>query len=224
MKLVFTILSFFLFIGLVSSQKEIDVYEKKDGNKTILVARNTGKTDYTVKITITSEGMDVKPSSTVEATIPAGMMKDLATITPIPGQSWTYGYDVVFSQTLKKTTVTPLSNTAPAPSMPAATKESVQSISTTPAVDPNLSTANIILYSKPGCGRCSFAKKQLTDLGIDFEEVNTQGTSPEVNNMWTQLRNSGFKGGSVTMPVIRANGKYHYDIQDLNSFISKLKS
>ncbi len=222
MKLVFTILSCFLFIGLGISQKEIDVYEKKEGDKTLLIARNTGKADYTVKITITSEGMDVKPSSIVEATVPAGMMKEIATITPIPGQSWSYGYDVVYSQTLKKTTATPLSNTAPSPSTPA-TKES-QGASKTAAVDPGLSTANIILYSKPGCGRCSFAKKQLTDLGIAFEEVNTQSESPEVNNMWTQLRNNGFKGGSVTMPVIRANGTYHYDIKDLSELINKLKS
>ena len=92
------------------------------------------------------------------------------------------------------------------------------------SASPELSDASVILYAKAGCGRCTFAKKQLNALGISYEEVNTQSNSPEVPNMWAQMRNQGFKGGSITMPVIRVNGKYHYDIKDLESFISNLKS
>ena len=205
-----------------SQAKEIDVFEKKEGDKIIVVARNIGKTDYTVNVKITSEGMDVVPSATVEALVPAGMMKEMATVTPRPGESWSYGFEVSYKPSAGKvtpapagttkttTTTTRQPTTLAAPQKPA-------------APTPELSKTNIVLYSKPGCGRCTLVKKQMTAQGIEFLEVNTQGDSPEVSNMWTQLRNNGFQGGSVTMPVVRENGRYHYNIQDLQGFVAKLK-
>ena len=64
----------------------------------------------------------------------------------------------------------------------------------------------------------------MNELGIEYFEVNTQSTSPEVPNMWSQMRSQGFPGGSVTMPVVRVHGKYYYDIKNLQEFVSNLKS
>ena len=66
-------------------------------------------------------------------------------------------------------------------------------------------------------------EKKLDGLNIQYLEIDTHSESPEVNNMWAQMREQGFGGGSVTMPVIRVNGKYHYDIKDLDGFVQKLK-
>ena len=222
MKIFFLSLVAFLFASVSYAQNsEVEVYEKKEGDKTLIMARNIGKSEYKVKVTIKSEGMDVSPSSVVEVSLPAGFMKEMARVTPRPGELWSYSYDVAISRTVSKTTTTPAST-------PDAPKQTTTATTTTTPktvkASPILSDAAIILYAKPGCGRCTFAKKHLNNLGIAYEEVDTQSDSPEVPNMWTQLRNQGFKGGSVTMPVIRVNGQYHYDIKDLEGFIGKLKS
>ena len=220
MKIFFLSLVTFWFASVSYAQNsEVEVYEKKEGDKTLIMARNTGKSEYKVKVTIKSEGMDVSPSSVVEASLPGGFMKEMASVTPKPGELWSYSYDVAVSRTVSKTTTTPAST----PDAPKQTTTTAAVQKTIPA-SPVLSDASVILYAKPGCGRCTFAKKQLNNLGVAYEEVNTQSDSPEVSNMWSQLRAQGFKGGSVTMPVIRVNGQYHYDIKDLESFIGKLKS
>ncbi|MDQ3015834.1 MAG: glutaredoxin [Bacteroidota bacterium] len=216
----------FLLVALIHSalihaqNKDIDVYEKKDGDKTIVIARNTSKSDYTVNLKITSEGMDIVPSANIESVVPAGMMKEMATITPRPGEAWSYGLEVSYKQSIKSIpTSTPNTNTTTTTTKQPATLSAPKK-----PTAPELSNANIVLYSKPGCSRCSFIKKQLTSKGIEFLEVDTQSDNPEVGNMWTQLRNNGFNGGSVTMPVVRENGRYHYNIQDLQAFVDKLKS
>ncbi len=222
-----SILLFFLlaqsFVAF-SQAKEIDVYEKKEGDKTIVIARNISKTDYAVSVKITSEGMDVVPSSTIEAIIPAGMMKEMATITPRPGEAWSYGFEVSYKPTAPKVTQVPATGTTKTTTTTTKQSTSVSAPQKAAAPASELSDAKIVLYSKPGCSRCTLVKKQLTSKGIEFLEVNTQSDSPEVGNMWTQLRNNGFQGGSVTMPVVRENGRYHYNIQDLQGFVDKIKS
>lgn len=223
--ILISLISLLLTTAIFGQKPDVEVYEKKEGDKTLIIARNTGNAESTVKLTITSQGMDVVPSSIVEAKVPAGFMKEMATLTPRPGELWSYSYDVSITQSVSKPTSKQTTTVTPTPSSPKATVTTTantqQKISTS---DPSLSNADIILYAKPGCGRCTFAKKQLTSLGIEFLEIDTHSDSPEVPNMWAQMRSQGFKGGSVTMPVIRVKGQYHYDIPDLGSFISKLKS
>ncbi len=183
------------------------------------MARNTGKCDYKVKLTITSEGMDVAPSSEVEAVVPAGFMKEMATITPRPAEAWSYSYNVSITQLLTKTN--------PQASTPAANPPTIKNGTTTTPTSSvpkaAFSNAEIILYAKPGCGRCSFVRKKMDELNIQYLEIDAHSDSPEVNNMWAQMRSQGFPGGSVTMPVVRVNGKYHWDIKDLEGFVNNLK-
>jgi len=235
MKTILSIFTFFLLLSTGFAQKQdVEVFEKKEGNKVLVMARNTGKAEYSVALTITSKGMDVTPSSKVETTIAPGYMKELANLVPRPGEGWEYSYDVTISQSIGKTS--PNAGTSPikATTSPTQTREENSTTATTktttttitPAPVPpaeELSKAEIILYTKPGCGRCSYVKKQLTSLNIPFEEYSTNSTSPEINSMWAGLRSSGFTGGSVTMPVVRVKGKYYYNIKDMEGFVNDLK-
>ena len=203
-----------------AQKQDIDVFEKKEGSKVIVIARNTGKVDYSVTLKITATGMDVSPSNTVETLIPAGKMKEMANLVPRQGESWEYSYQVSFVKSMGKTSVKIESQTTQEPQ---AAAKKANPAPPTPPPSTTLSKADIVLYSKPGCSRCSYIKKQLTSLSIPFEEYSTSSDSPEISNMWAQLRNSGFPGGSVTMPIVRANGKYYYNIPDLVGFVTKLK-
>lgn len=203
-------------ICLAAQAQDIQVFEKKDGNKITVVARNIGQVDYAVTVDIQSAGMNVTPGKNVSAVIPAGHMKDMAILEPIPGQGWSYGYDVSFTQSSGGTGSGGQVNEAQPASSPAAARPAS-------APSPALSNAPLILYTQATCGRCTMAKKELSGRNLKFEEVDVNSGSPEVNAMWMKLRENGFTGTTVTMPVIRYNGIYHYDIKDLKEFLSTLK-
>lgn len=230
MKLFSSMLCLVFLIGSICAQdQDIQIFEKKDGNKNIVVARNVGKVSYLVTVTINATGMDVTPSMEVEAVVPAGFMKEMATLTPRPGQAWSYGYDVSFVEYTGQ----------PVKSMPIATpKNEIQSTETTPRVaqttppsqvasNPTGSTATaaspLVIYTQEGCGRCAYVKKELTAKGVAYKEVDVNSGVPEVNTMWKQLRDSGFTGDNVTMPVVSVNGKLHYNIKDLSGFVNGIK-
>jgi len=209
----FILLLFLLATGF-AQKNDIEVFEKKEGDKVMVFARNVGKVDYSVTLTFTSKGMDVKPSSKVEAVIPVGFMKEMGNLTPIPGESWEYSYKVNFVQYMGNASV---------PTDPNSLQKTSSPPTSTAPANADLSKANVVLYSKPGCSRCAYTKKQLASLGIQFEEFSTTSNSPEISNMWAEIRKAGFTGGSITMPVVRADGKYYYNIEDLPSFVAGLK-
>ena len=207
----------FLAGSLFAQAQDIQVFEKKDGNKVIVVARNIGKTTYEVTVDITSSGMQVAPGPKVTAVIPAGYMKEMVTLEPIPGQGWSYGYEVSYMESAGRA-ATGLQANSDAGTEPSAAKPSASAL---PA--PKLSDAPLIVYTQSTCGRCAMVKKELTARGVKFEEVDVNSDSPEVNAMWMKLRENGFTGNSVTMPVIRYNGKYYYDIKDLQGFVDSIR-
>lgn len=206
--------------SIYAQQKDITIFEKKEGDQNIVIARNTGKVAYLVTLNITSTGMQVTPGMKVEAVVPAGHMKEMAGLTPIPGKSWSYGYEVSFMEFNGQL---PSSNS---PGYSIVDQETVPAAPVPSASESNeaLTDSPIVVYTKPGCGRCSMVKKEMNAKGISYTEIDISGTSPEVNHMWKQLREHGFAGNSVTMPVVRVNGQYHYDIKDLMGFVGKLKS
>lgn len=215
MKLLVSFLTLFLISTSGFTQpKDIEVFEKKDGNKNIVMARNIGKVSYLVSLTIEATGMDITPGIKVEAVVPAGYMKELATLQPRPGESWSYGYEVSFTEYSGQ--MPKPASSQPVPEQSAAAVAAVASTS-------DLADAPIVLYTQVGCGRCSFVKKEMKAKGITYTEVDVNSGTPEVNDMWMQLRQGGFTGDSVTMPVVKANGKLHYNIKDLAAFVNELQ-
>ncbi len=222
MKFLYSILGCIVLTVAVHAQaKDLTVFEKKEGNANIVFARNTGKVPYLVTIRITATGMDVKPGMQVEGVVPAGHMKEMATITPRPGESWSYGYEVSY---MDASTLPPAASATDANiSGDPATTSGAENVVVPPAPTPALSNSDLILYTKSGCSRCTLVKKELQSKGIAFEEVDINTVSPEVNHMWSQLRAGGFTGDSVTLPVVRTKGKYHYNIKDLMGFVQGLQ-
>ena len=189
--------AFMLVISLLvtgrAQEKDIEVFEKKEGNKNIVMARNTGKVPYLVTIKINAKGMDVTPGIAVEAVVPAGYMKEMATLVPRPGESWSYGYDVSYVEHTGQNLQTTASPTAQKKQdATVANQAAVDNPKATVAVPKaSLSTAPIIVYTQAGCGRCSYVKKELSAKGITFDEVDVNSGSPDATNMWKQLRDGG---------------------------------
>lgn len=214
----------FILIGsgtTIQAQNDISIFEKKEGQTNIVYARNIGKVDYLVTLKITSEGMKVTPGASVEAVVPAGKMKEMARITPIPGQAWSYGYEVSYMEYTGQPLPEPAKKTDEEPSTSGGGH--LQTLASSgETVTSDIAEDELVLYTKPGCGRCATARKTLTTKGVAFVELDVNSGSPEVQLMWRKLREGGFQGNSVTMPVIRSNGEYHYNISNLTEFLARL--
>jgi len=78
----------------------------------------------------------------------------------------------------------------------------------------------ITIYSKPGCGRCEYVKKALNSKKVKFKELSTADAEVK-RNMWKKLQADKVKG-SITMPVVEVNGKLHYNMKNLDNFVTKL--
>lgn len=220
MKLYLFLISALLVSGALNAQEnDIEIFEKKDGNKNIVIARNIGKVSYMVKLNIKAEGMIVSPGIMVEGVVPPGYMKEMATLEPKPGVGWSYGYDVSFVEYKGQPSST--SSNQEATDSDQATDSAVDVPVPPPAVS-ELSNAPIIVYTREGCSRCSFVKKEMNNKQIDFFEVDINDGSAEANNMWKLLRATGFTGTTVTMPVVKINGQLHYNIKDLAGFVNEI--
>jgi len=87
----------------------------------------------------------------------------------------------------------------------------------------NQNQNNLVVYTMSSCGRCAQTKEYLKKNAIPFQEYNTD-KSENNNKMFEVLQKTGnYKGGSIQMPVIVYQGKVHYNIADLQGFLSKLK-
>lgn len=204
--------------GVSAQQNDITIFEKKDGQTNRVMARNTGKVAYEVTLDITSDGMTVVPGKRVSAIVPAGHMKEMASLTPIPGKAWSYGYEVSYMESSGQS----LTSDPPASETQDVYPEDTVAEMPDSAPAYKYTDAPIVMYSNPGCSRCAMVKKELNARGIKYEEYSTASDSPEINHMWKALRDGGFTGDSVTMPVMRVNGKYHYNIKDLAGFVKGL--
>ena len=71
--IVILVAALLLHLTGFAQKNDIEIFEKKDGNKNIVVARNTGKVSYLVTLSINSKGMNVTPGAEVEAVVPAGI-------------------------------------------------------------------------------------------------------------------------------------------------------
>lgn len=80
----------------------------------------------------------------------------------------------------------------------------------------------IDIYTMPGCGRCEFSVKYAKEHKLNFVEYSTARSSNN-QKMWQLVQSSpAYMGGSISMPVIVKDGKTHLNIEDLESFMSKL--
>jgi glutaredoxin len=78
------------------------------------------------------------------------------------------------------------------------------------------------IFTKKGCSRCRRVIEQLSARKIPFKEFDTSASNRHNDLMFNMLRQSGFKGGSVTMPVILMEGKVLYDLSDIDKWLESL--
>ena len=85
-------------------------------------------------------------------------------------------------------------------------------------------SAQLTIFTKPGCGRCAYTIEYLKKNNIAYTEYSTSDKSNNAK-MWSTLRDSGkFKGGSISMPVVVINGETYFSIPNLKEFTESISS
>jgi glutaredoxin len=208
------ILVFVLFTTLsLSAQKDIQLLEREENGLTIISAKNISKTDYQLTLTIESTGV-VNHAMPYPHLLKAGMTADMVTVTPQPGIALSYKTSVSFTAASGPMTVT----------TPAESDANAEAPKGEQSTDAQRDIEGIVLYTKPGCGRCRVAKDHLRSLKAQFTEIDITKQSAEVNALWTGLREQGLKGNSVMTPVIARDGIYYHEITDIRTFLDELVS
>jgi len=86
-------------------------------------------------------------------------------------------------------------------------------------------SCQVILYGRPTCGLCKATKSALSSESILFAEKNIDSDKQAQKEMWDHVAAAGHNGGSISLPVVVANGKVFLEpSKDLGKFISEVKN
>lgn len=215
MKKIALLLPFLLIqLMLFSQSTEIDIIkEEKAGDVVTYHAKNNTKESLVVEFTLEGSGFISDKGNNIKVVVKPLAKQEIATITPIPGQTASYGMG--FKYYKGNTIAASISGDTGGPS--------VQKQEIPATITPDDLNSGITLFTKDGCGRCSYAVKYLKDNNIPYREVNITKNKADANVMWRSLEKAGMGSSSVQTPVIVVDGKANFQINDMKTFLSTLK-
>jgi glutaredoxin len=190
---------------LVVAQKDVQLFEKQENGQIVIYAKNVSKQDLKIDLRIESSGLNLSNSMPHTQILKAGTTEEAITLTPIPNMAWSYKTSLSYTPVDNKTDYS-------------ISTESPKHKGKKPLTESN----GIVLYTKPGCGRCKQAVNHLQKSGTQYREVDISERSSDVDAMWLALREQGFEGSSIKTPVIQINRKLYYQMQDVDAFLEKM--
>jgi glutaredoxin len=205
MKFYLNIFALLITTSIYSQSNDIELLDRNEDGIVYIDAKNNSDNDIEVKLTLTFSGMSADKESPITELVPKNSTKQLAALTMTGGPA---SYNTSLSYSIKTTASANRSdmNTTPI-------------ITNTDLVIPQ---QGILVFSKNGCGRCTFAHNHLTNNNIKFKEINISENDENSQFFWKTLKESGFTGNSVQTPVIVVDGKVHTKIKDLKGFLNSI--
>jgi len=194
-----------LYIGLntvIGVSQDVELEEERAVNGIKLFAKNNTADELDVLLTVTYTGFITEDKSPVNKVLNPNSRIQVFTLNAPAGVSCDYNVSVSYKK-VKKATNTP----------------SAQGRTT--AIQMN--TTKINVFTQDGCGRCEYVVKYFKDMNIPFVELNTTIHDPNQQLMFEKLKDAGFSGNSVQMPVVWQNGKLDYNIKDLTKWVKTVK-
>jgi glutaredoxin len=195
-------LLFFFACGLMlnAQTKDVELIKSENGNEVTFNAKSLSRDVIIVELNVTGSGFTTNVSLPTKIELKAFEKKEAVKITLGESASYSISYKVTKSIPNATGTI----NT------------------TTQKIERKDLEKGIVVFSKDGCGKCTYAKNYLKDKGKTFKEVNISLSEDDQNYMWQKLQEAGFSGGSVQTPVIMIDGKMHFNM-DLKLFLADLK-
>src|SRR6476659_589344 len=81
----------------------------------------------------------------------------------------------------------------------------------------NEDSTDLIVFFRPGCSRCETFRMMLDENCIPYTSVDMSTDDPRIPQMWKDIQNQGFNGGTIHYPVIRHHGIVIWDMIDMNA-------
>lgn len=186
---------------------EIEIIKDSDGKTIKFYAKSYSKDALIVEFSINGKGFTADRPFPVKEKVNPLAKQALVTITPGAGameMSIDYKYYSAGSDT----------------NGGIVTEKAVPKTTSIPAEE---LSKGIVVFSKDGCGRCTYATKFLKDNNIPFKELNITKYRGDSELMWKKLKEAGHSANTVSTPVIMVDGVAKLNTPDLNSFLSQYK-
>lgn len=199
--------SLILFISIFSilntTAQKLQLTEEKSGNEISIICNNNSSKDFEITFTYGTSGLKADRPSPVVQVIKANGKAKVVTFT---GTSGTYKMSYSYKEIR--------GGASPSASIPS-------SPSTPPSAVAKMN--GIHVFSKNGCSRCSYVLGDLKKSNVTFKNHNTDNSAKDDRLMWKMLAKAGFKGNSISMPVVVVDDKVYYNIPNLKSLLAWLK-
>ncbi len=197
---LFNFIFLFSICSILSAQsKDVELIKTENGNETTFHAKSLTRDNMILELNIEGSGFTTSVSLPARVEVKAFEKKEVVKITMGENASYKISYKVMKS-----------SNGGATP------------MNTAPLADRTALNKGIVVFSKDGCGKCTYAKNTLKDKGKNFTELNISKNEDDQSFMWQKLGEAGFSGGSVQTPVIMIDGKVHFNM-DLKLFLADIK-
>jgi glutaredoxin len=194
-------LFFCLTITVVHAQDEVEVYEKLENNKVLIMGKNNLNEAIELTLQLQYKGYmssDVYPKKVV---INGGQELVLTTLTNNPKVLCEYGTSVSYKK------VNPTQN---------------KRVTRTTGIQINPVKVNV--FTKDDCPRCAFVIEELEKNGVVFLELNTTIAPSNNDLMFEKLKEAGYKENNIQMPVVVNKGEVYYNIKDLKTFVKQFSN
>ncbi|MBK6365506.1 MAG: hypothetical protein IPL63_09980 [Saprospiraceae bacterium] len=199
MKYLYLLLVIVTGLNFGFSQEDVEVFEKEEGNSTMLVGKNNLDEAVEITLKLTYSGFVTKDTFPLKKVLKAKEEITLVTLNKPPQTECEYSTSVSYKK---------VANAG-------------KRINRTTGIQIN--TTKINVFTRDDCARCKFVIDEFEKNKVVYLELNTTLAPSNKELMFEKLKEVGFKGNTVQMPVVVYNGEVFYNITDLQAFVKKYK-
>ena len=199
MKHVLSLLLLFIIPLSVFSQDEVEVFQKEDGNKTMIVGKNNIDEAIEITLEVSFKGFNTEDVFPKKIILQGKEEKTLATLFCPPKTACEYGTSISYKKVNKPN----------------------KKVTRTTGVQINPTKVNV--FTKDDCARCAYVIEAFEKNKVVFLELNTTIAPSNNDLMFEKLKEAGYTKNNIQMPVVVHEGKVYYNISDLKSFVEKFK-
>lgn len=181
------------------SQEEVEVFQKENGNQTLIVGKNNIDEAIEITLEVASKGFKTEDVFPQKIVLQGKEEKTLATLTCPAKTTCEYGTSISYKKV----------------------KNSGKRVTRTTGVQINPTKVNV--FTKDDCARCAFVINEFEKNKVVFLELNTTMAPSNNELMFEKLREAGYNEDTIQMPVIIHGGKVYYNIKDLKAFTEKFR-
>jgi len=221
--MLFLLLIIFLLPSSIIGQKNmIEIIEEKQGSNIIVKAKNLSTSEIQLSLELTSKGFGLKSKEVFKEKLGSKQTKTIVNLVPQANKSWSYNIATSYSTISNLPTVTETKEREIHKTTKDVQLENQEAPVQVSTLEKLYNKDDIVVYTKDKCGRCHRTVNMLKSNKIPFKERNMSKNKKYHQEISALLMENGFEGGTFSTPAIIVDTELHYNIKDLEGFVSEL--